>query len=387
MSKAVIVNNLTKDYLILDTPGQVIRTLLGGKRKYYRALDNISFEVEEGEAIALIGANGAGKSTILKILSGVMKDYKGEVDIKGKVSAILEVTTSFSPYLSGRDNVYRHLLLQGISKKQISSIEKDIIEFSELNNIINQPIFTYSRGMIAKLAFAVATAHINEIFLIDELLVVGDEYFQGKCFQRIKEICSSGRTAIIASHNIFYIERLCKRAIWLDKGKIKAIGPTQDVIMAYLGKDAGSVDSTYPRQVACIKSVQVESGNNKLYISVVVKRIKPDPSLNCQLYIHDSRRGLIAGLVNTGWRNIKIPEGTGPVRISSSIPVPQGLQSGIVSVVVFRGGINTWDGVIEDAWGWDNSKQVYFGMNKEKSSNHIPYIQIPIRWSYEHQIK
>jgi lipopolysaccharide transport system ATP-binding protein len=176
--------------------------LFGKSLPTFRALDQVSFSVENGEVLGIIGPNGAGKSTLLKIINGVSRPTSGKVHLNGSCTAILEVSTGFSPFLTGRENIYRRLMLQGYRVDEVKELEKRIIEFSELEPFIDQKVLTYSSGMAARLTFAIVTSALSEIVLIDELLVVGDEYFQGKCLKRIKEMCASGRTVVIASHTI-----------------------------------------------------------------------------------------------------------------------------------------------------------------------------------------
>ncbi len=215
------VHNLSFDYMLFNTSGQMLRNVFKNKAEYFRALNNISFDVKSGEVVALIGVNGSGKSTLLKVLAGVLTNYVGKVEVKGNISAILEVATSFVPDMTGRQNIYRHLSFQGYLKPQIAQLEEDIIEFSELEDVIDHKVITYSSGMQARLAFSVITSSVNDVLLIDELLVVGDEHFQSKSFKRMADLCSSGKTIVVASHNLSFVERLCERAIWIDKGKIK----------------------------------------------------------------------------------------------------------------------------------------------------------------------
>lgn len=378
MTSAISVRNLTYDYRLLKNPRELLRAVYQGGGRRYRALDQVSFEVPRGEALALIGANGAGKSTLLKILAGVLPNYQGEVEVRGRKSAILEVATSFAKLLTGRQNIRRYLFLQGHSKREIARLEPQIIEFSEMQDVIDHRLITYSNGMKAKLAFAAITAAVNEVLFIDELLVVGDEYFQGKSFMRIKEICSSGRTVIIASHNLSYSEKLCQRALWLDKGQVQKIGPTHEVWRAYFEHYKDSVDKMYPRELGYIESLQVSQSDNRVRIACKIMRLQATPNLHCQMVIHDIDHGLMAGIFNTSWQKVALPPGTGPLEVSAEIPAPPGLKYGLAGAVLVHGSGAIPGSIIQDAWGVDNGKQAYFELTHPGQVR--GYVSIPMEW-------
>lgn len=356
MSLTISVNNLTKEYNFLKKPGQVLGTLIGRQKESFTALSNISFEVEKGETFGIVGPNGAGKSTILKILAGVLPLYSGDVQVNGQISAILEVATSFSAEVSGRQNIRRHLRLKGLSESEIRRLEPEIIDFSELEDVIDQRVASYSTGMAAKLAFATATASISDIVLIDELLAVGDEHFQAKCLKKVRELCSSGRTVILASHNLNHIERFCQRALWLEHGRTRLVGNAHDVCLSYYSSNAAKVDSLYPKEYGYIESVSVKANDGALTIESVIMRLKPDPGLCYQIAVHDNTNGLLSLLLNTGWDNVILPAGIGKIRITAETRLPCGLQYLLVGTVLSRTG--TSNNNIQDACGWDNGRQV-----------------------------
>jgi len=378
----IIVQNVSKDYILFDNFGNLIKFLYGSKHitKSFRALDNITFSVSKGEVLGIIGDNGAGKSTLLKILSGVISPSEGQVIVKGKSSAILETSTGFHPELTGRENIYRRLLLNGYSKKEIRKIEPEIIEFSELSDFIDEPVRTYSSGMAAKLAFSILTAAPSEIMFIDEILAVGDEHFQGKSIKRIKDICKSGRTVVIVSHNTNYIERLCDRVIWLEKGKIKMEGPTHNVLMNYYGCAADKIDKIYPREIAEIKSAQVFVLNGFLEIHVIIERFKlTDDSLHLQIAVHDNQHGILCALLNTSYNEgNSLPSMVGLIKCIARIHLPSGLRKGLLGLVLFRGSGSITESKVEDAWGWDNGKQIYF--NIENSILEDAYLGLSLKW-------
>lgn len=205
----------------------------GDERDVIWALKDISFEVNEGEVLGIIGKNGAGKSTILKILSRITKPSSGRAEVFGRVSSLLEVGTGFHPELTGRENIFLNGAILGMRKKEIEQKFDDIVSFAEIDKFIDTPIKWYSSGMQVRLAFAVA-AHLEpEILLIDEVLAVGDIAFQQKCLGKMEDVSKGGRTVIFVSHNMGAIRSLCTNAIWLDDGRVAESGPTDKVVTDY----------------------------------------------------------------------------------------------------------------------------------------------------------
>ena len=227
MSYAIRVKNISKKYKIYNSEknrlGQIINPFNKNTQKEFIALNNISFDVNEGEILGIIGSNGSGKSTLLKILAGVCFKTSGELFIKGKVASILELGTGFNNELTGIENIYLNASIMGIGKEEINKIKDDIINFADIGEFINYPIKTYSSGMYARLAFAVAI-HVNpDILIVDEILSVGDIEFQNKCMDKFKEFKSLGKTIIYVSHGLDAVQNYCEKAIWLEKGEIKEV--------------------------------------------------------------------------------------------------------------------------------------------------------------------
>lgn len=208
---------------------------LQGKLRFHTfwALHDVDLAINRGEVFGLIGKNGAGKSTLLKVVSRVLRPTKGRIVLYGKVSPLLELGAGFHPELTGRENVFLNGSLLGYSKKQMDECFDQIVDFAELRQFIDAPIRTYSSGMYARLGFAVATAKIPDVLVVDEILSVGDEAFQQKCFARINEFRAKGSTIILVSHMMAQIENLCQRAAWLNKGKLELVGNPTTVIEAY----------------------------------------------------------------------------------------------------------------------------------------------------------
>ena len=200
------------------------------------ALKHVSFTLERGESMALIGRNGAGKSTLLGLVAGLSKPDEGKVQVNGPVAALLELGSGFHPDLSGRENVRLNAALLGLSRKRANEAFEAIVEFSGIAEFIDEPLRTYSTGMVMRLAFAVAVHTDPQILLIDEVLAVGDAAFQAKCFEKIHEFRKSGKTLLCASHSSAMIQQLCDRALWLDHGELIMSGSVANVSAAYVGR-------------------------------------------------------------------------------------------------------------------------------------------------------
>ena len=216
---------------------EFVTTALRGKLKYdtFTALEQVSFQVKRGETLGLIGRNGAGKSTMLKIISGILKPTEGEVHCYGNVVPMLELGSGFDFDLTGRENIFLNGAILGYSREFLESKYEEILAFSELGEFIHSPIRNYSSGMLARLAFSIATVVRPEILIVDEILSVGDADFQAKSRRRMTELMSGGATVLFVSHDLSQIREMCNRVMWLEHGRVKLCGETDEVCSAYAG--------------------------------------------------------------------------------------------------------------------------------------------------------
>ena len=244
----ITAENITKGFRIYYDKGHNIkeRALYRGRGRYEKreVLKGISFEVKKGEAIGLIGSNGCGKSTTLKLLTGIMYPDSGSVHLKGRVSALIELGAGFHPDMSGRENIYTNAAIFGLSRKEVDACIDDIIDFSELEEFIDNPVRTYSSGMYMRLAFSVAINVKADILLIDEILAVGDAAFQAKCFNKLREIKGQGTTIVIVSHSLSQIEQICERSIWIMDGRIRMEGAPREVHAEYMAYMSEKVEKS-----------------------------------------------------------------------------------------------------------------------------------------------
>lgn len=235
MEIAVRAADLSKRYDVYRRPADRLIELFTRRRRHdvFPALENVSFEVEKGETIGIVGQNGAGKSTLLKLLCGVTRPSSGTLEAHGTIASILELGTGFHPEFTGRDNAALNAAILGLSPAEIRERLPAILEFSELGSFLDRPVKTYSSGMYMRLAFSVAVNVDPDILVIDEALAVGDGHFQKKCIEKIREFQQSGKTILFCSHALYYVSSICRRALWLEQGRVMQYGPSLDVVHDY----------------------------------------------------------------------------------------------------------------------------------------------------------
>lgn len=235
---AIKIKNLYKDFTVYYDKANTLKERLlrlgKGRKSVREILKDINLEIKRGEVVGLIGVNGSGKSTLLKLMTKIIYPTKGSVEVNGKLTSLLELGAGFHPDFSGRENIYFNASIFGLTKSEIDKRLDSIIEFSELKDFIDNPVRTYSSGMYMRLAFSVAINVDADILLIDEILSVGDEHFQEKCFKKIEELKNEGKTIVFVTHGMGTVERFCTRAVWLHQGRIKMDGDIQKVIHEYV---------------------------------------------------------------------------------------------------------------------------------------------------------
>ena len=269
---AIRVKNVSKLYKLYDRNIDRLRDSLGfGGKKYkeHYALRDLSFDINKGECIGIIGTNGAGKSTILKIITGVLTPTSGEVEIDGRVSALLELGAGFNMEYTGIENVYLNGTMMGFSREEIDKRLQSILDFADIGEFVNQPVKSYSSGMFVRLAFAVAINIDPEILIVDEALSVGDVFFQSKCYKKFEEFKEAGKTIVFVSHDLSSIQKYCDRAILLDKGRKVGEGKPFEMIDLYKKAMVGMLDKNGTDEKKTIVS-KSGSGDNLMKNSLTL---------------------------------------------------------------------------------------------------------------------
>lgn len=235
---SIKIKNLTKQFKInSDKPRTLKEKILFSNRnkvERHTVLRDITLNIKKGETVALIGTNGSGKSTLLKLMTKIIYPTSGTITTYGKLTSLLELGAGFHPDFTGRENIYFNAAIFGLTKQEIESRIDEIIEFSELGEFIDNPVRTYSSGMYMRLAFSIAINVDAEILLIDEILAVGDQHFQDKCFNKLEEIKKSDKTVVIVTHSLDQVKKLCTRAIWIKDGEVEKDGSPDEIVDEYL---------------------------------------------------------------------------------------------------------------------------------------------------------
>jgi len=247
----IAFQHVSKSYPIYASAADRLRELLTfNRRSYHRdfwALRDVSFEVGRGETFCVIGENGAGKSTLLQLVAGILQSTEGKAEVDGRVSALLELGSGFNPEFTGRDNVHLNAAILGLTTREIEAVYPQIEAFAEIGDFIHQPVKTYSSGMAVRLAFAVAIHVDPEILLVDEALAVGDIYFRQRCLRKVHELRARGVTILFVSHSMSDVKAIGDRALWLEEGRTRDLGPVDKVVSKYLAA-AAEKDATYLKQ-------------------------------------------------------------------------------------------------------------------------------------------
>lgn len=228
---------------ILDAIISLVKRRPRHHKQILWAVKDVNFSVNSGESIALVGLNGSGKSTILKLAAGIIRPSSGRVEVRGRLSALLELGAGFHPDLTGKENIWLNASILGLTNAEISDIYDDIVDFSELGEFINMPVKHYSSGMYMRLGFSVAVHISPDVLLIDEILAVGDQSFQDKCIDRLQDLKASGTTVVFVSHNPAMVLSLCERALWIKDGHLVADGSSQEVVRDYLASQGAQLDN------------------------------------------------------------------------------------------------------------------------------------------------
>ncbi|WP_028784047.1 teichoic acids export ABC transporter ATP-binding subunit TagH [Thalassobacillus devorans] len=235
MSKSVIVKNISKKYKLFNNPKERLLDLVIPKKSYgedFYALQNVSFDVEQGDIVGFVGVNGSGKSTLSNIIAGVVPETSGTVEVNGQ-AALIAVNTGLDGKLTGRENIELKLLMLGFNKQEINELEDEIIEFAEIGKFIDQPVKSYSSGMKSRLGFAISVNIDPDILLIDEALSVGDKAFAEKSLSKMHEFKKSGKTMFFVSHSLGQMKEFCEKILWLEYGEVKAYGSVDEVLPQY----------------------------------------------------------------------------------------------------------------------------------------------------------
>jgi len=289
---AISVENLCKCYQIYEKPrDRLLQMLARGRRQYFRefwALNDISFEVEKGETVGIVGRNGSGKSTLLQLICGTLNPTRGGIQTSGRIAALLELGSGFNPEFTGRENVYMNAAVLGLSRDEVDDRFDDIAKFADIGDFLDQPVKTYSSGMQVRLAFSVAINVEPEILIVDEALSVGDELFQRKCFSRIEAIRNNGATILFVSHAGGTIVELCDRALLMDAGELLAIGQPKQIVGRYQKLLYAPEDAREALRAEIRKSGHDQKSNSNTAIAVSASIEKSEPTPEFQIGLQES---------------------------------------------------------------------------------------------------
>ena len=346
MSNAISIDHVSKKFRMHHEKNQYLKTtLLRGRRARFDefwAVNDVTFDIPQGSTFGIIGANGSGKSTLLKCLAGILSPDTGSLSVNGRLSALLELGAGFHPEMTGRENIFLNGAILGMTNKEIELRFDDIVDFAGLGAFIDTPVKNFSSGMVVRLGFAIAANVEPEILLIDEVLAVGDAAFQQRCYEKIEKFRQDGRTIVLVSHGLSQVEQICDRAAWIDRGKLKVLGPALEVVREYSGtshnalpREEGSIGDRWGSGEALITEVETLSkGESKEILrtnSDMVIRIHYDAPTPIKDAVFGVRITHLHGTniwgTNTKRKGVQIPRlfGTGYVDLEiGKLPLLEG---------------------------------------------------------------
>lgn len=323
---AVRINDITKIYKLYDKPIDRLKESLSiSKKKFHRehyALRNISFDVKKGESVGIIGTNGSGKSTLLKIITGVLTASTGNIEVKGRISALLELGAGFNMEYTGIENIYLNGTMMGYTKEEISKKINEILDFADIGDFVNQPVKTYSSGMFVRLAFAVAINIDPEILIVDEALSVGDVFFQAKCYKKFQEFRDTGKTIIFVSHDLSSVSKYCDKVVLLNKGEFVEEGEPKKIIDLYKKILVNQLEQHKEKEIEIIdnkKNIQETDINWRQKMSVNNEKLEYGDK-KAEIFdfgIFDSKENLTNNILKNGIFSIKMK-----VRFNENIQEP-----------------------------------------------------------------
>lgn len=417
MSKSIIVDGLSKQYslgllshetmlreALVNLIRSPLRALQRRERETIWAVEDATFDVEEGEVVGIIGRNGAGKSTLLKLLSRITYPTAGSMTVRGRVSSLLEVGTGFHDELTGRENVFLNGSILGMKRREIVSKLDQIVEFAGVERFVDTPIKRYSSGMKLRLGFAVA-AHLDpDVLFVDEVLAVGDADFQKKCLDAMDNMSTGGRTVLFVSHNMAAVDNLCPRTIWIEGGRIRADGPTKDIIRTYLesfaqasqtGYDLASVESRGGSGAVRFTGMEFldNAGNpTNLVRTGEAMRMRlhfrcheavPSPDFGVEIYANTGGLVSMTSTWETGLGIQRLTPGEGHIDLDiDSLDLVPGRYYLSLWVLTVGTGKSTRYDVVDHCVALDVESSDVYGTGKALDSR-WGVVVVPARWSYE----
>jgi len=353
---AIEVSSLSKNFRLYSSARHRMLEYLTLNRlrrhTEFRALQDISFTVPGGGILGIIGDNGAGKSTLLRILSGATQASNGEIRVEGPASSLIDLGTGFKPEFTGRENVRLNCALLGLSAAESEKALDEVLEFSEIADFIDYPIRTYSSGMVMRLGFAVAVSVRSRVLLVDEVIAVGDNYFQRKCIDKLTEMNREGQTIVLATHNLHAVKTMCQQAMWLKNGRCEALGPAEEVASRYLDysreqkddgdelpkerdtEDAVEIHAVRTLDADGVERTEFDTGDHvTVEVDLETKRRLDSPAFGISLHRND---GVYCFGPNSTWDKVLYGEYEGRYRLTISYPaIP--LMGGVylISVGIF----------------------------------------------------